>query len=200
MQKLMDDTLGIVSKFRKAFLSSYHPVGSSAATEYQADQLTHVKHITQMFHQTGLYNSMLESAFLTKTREFFREQSDLKIENLSVSDYITFGMGVIQVESQLAYLYLEEDSFLRTTECLEEELFRQHQKTIFEGLPDLMMKYPQSQTILRTLFEITEQTQLLPQLAAAWRKFIIETGQKHLSIIKKDTAEKKVYQVIREIV
>ena len=50
MQKLMDDTLGIVSKFRKAFLSSYNPAGSTIASEYQADQLTHVKHIAQMFH------------------------------------------------------------------------------------------------------------------------------------------------------
>ena len=46
MQKLTDDTLNIVSKFRKAFLGSYDPTGQAPATEYQADQLCHVKHIT----------------------------------------------------------------------------------------------------------------------------------------------------------
>ena len=88
---------------------------------------------------------------------------------------------------------------MRTTECLEEELFRQHQETIMKGLPDLVMNYPDSKDILRTLFEIVEQTQLLPKLVEAWRKFITETGQKHLNMVKKDSAETKVYQVMEEI-
>ena len=95
MQRLTDEILQIVSKFRKAFLSSYDPSGQGPATEYQADQLTLVKNITQMFLQTSTYSSMLEAAFLQKTREFFRQQSDMKIESLPVSEYITFGMAVI---------------------------------------------------------------------------------------------------------
>ena len=60
------------------------------------------------------------------------------------------------MESNFAYFYLEEDSFLRTTECLEEELFRQHQETIMKGLPELISNYPSSKDTLKTLFEIVE--------------------------------------------
>ena len=173
---MTDEILHIVSKFRKAFLSSYDPSGQAPATEYQADQLTLVKNITQMFLQTSTYSSMLETAFLQKTREFFRQQSDVKIENLPVSEYITFGMAVIQVESNFAYFYLEEDSFLRATECLEEELFRQHQETIMKGLSELIASYPSSADTLKTLFEIVEQTEMMPRMVTAWRKYITDVG------------------------
>ena len=49
MQKLTDEVMVIVSRFRKAFLSSYSPQGAATSIEYNADDLAMVKNLTQMF-------------------------------------------------------------------------------------------------------------------------------------------------------
>ena len=69
------------------------------ATEYNADDLAVIKSMTQMFQLSGTYESYLESAFLARTKDFFRHQSDSKIESLGVPDYIAFGMATVQIES-----------------------------------------------------------------------------------------------------
>ena len=53
MQKLTDEMMAIVSRFRKAYLAS-HVVAKDGgqvheATEYDADDLATVKNLTQMF-------------------------------------------------------------------------------------------------------------------------------------------------------
>jgi len=52
MLKLTDEVLQIISRFRKAFLSSYSPTQATAPTkaaEYSTDDLATVKSLTQMF-------------------------------------------------------------------------------------------------------------------------------------------------------
>jgi len=49
MQKLTDEVMVIVARFRKAFLSSYSPQGATISNEYNADDLAMVKNLTQMF-------------------------------------------------------------------------------------------------------------------------------------------------------
>ena len=49
MHKLTDEIMSIVSRFRKAFLTSYNPSGAAQASEYNADDLATVKSMTQMF-------------------------------------------------------------------------------------------------------------------------------------------------------
>lgn len=46
MHKLTDEIMAIVSRFRKAFLSSYNPSGASQTAEYDADDLAIVKSLT----------------------------------------------------------------------------------------------------------------------------------------------------------
>lgn len=84
----------------------------------------------------------LEAVFLQRTKDFYRQQSDTKIEQLGVSDYIVFGMTTIQIESQFAYAYLEEASFTKAVDCLEEELFKAHQDTIIKDLPVMIRDFP----------------------------------------------------------
>lgn len=67
-----------------------------------------MKNLTQLFLQSGTYETNLEAAFLQRTRDFFRQQSETKLESLGVPDYIAFSMATIQIESQFAYSYLEE--------------------------------------------------------------------------------------------
>ena len=65
-------------------------------------------------------------------------------------------MSTIQIESQFAYAYLEESSFTKAVECLEEELFKAHQDAIIKDLPTMINDFPRSADTLRTLFEIIE--------------------------------------------
>lgn len=126
MQRLTDEMMAIISRFRKSFLASYNPQGGGPATEYNASDLAIVKSLTQMFVQSKTYRSHFEAAYLQRTRDFYHQQSDQKIEKLGVPDYIVFGMATIQIESQLANAYLEESSFVKAVECLEEQLFKAH--------------------------------------------------------------------------
>ena len=51
-------------------------------------------------------------------------------------------MTTIQIESQFAYAYLEEASFTKAVDCLEEELFKAHQDTIIKDLPVMIRDFP----------------------------------------------------------
>ena len=104
-------------------------------------------------------------------------------------DYIGFGMATIQIESQFAYAYLEESSFTKAVECLEEELFKAHQETIIKDLPAMIRDYPRSGEILRTLFEIIEQTELTGNLSKAFGAYIVDTGLELLSKVKSSMGE-----------
>ena len=42
-----------------------------------------------------MYESHLESAYIQRTKDFFRQQSDEKIDALGIPDYIAFGMATI---------------------------------------------------------------------------------------------------------
>ena len=68
-----------------------------------------------------------------------------------------------------------------------------------KGLPELITSYLSSKDTLRTLFEIVEQTEMVPRMVTAWRKYITDAGQKQLAQVKRDTAEKKLYAVMDEI-
>lgn len=46
MHKLTDESMAIVSRFRKAFLASYDPKGATIASEFNADDLAMVKNMT----------------------------------------------------------------------------------------------------------------------------------------------------------
>lgn len=65
-------------------------------------------------------------------------------------------MATIQIESQFAFSYLEESSFLKAIECLEDELFKAHQEPIIKDLPQMIRDFPDSGDTLRTFFEIVE--------------------------------------------
>lgn len=54
-------------------MSSYGPAGATSTGEYNAEDLAIVKNLTQMFLQSGVYESPLESTFLMRTRDFFRQ-------------------------------------------------------------------------------------------------------------------------------
>lgn len=64
VHKLTDEIMAIVSRFRKAFLSSYNPQGAKAAADYNVDDLAMVKNLTQMFVRSGTYSSHLEKAYM----------------------------------------------------------------------------------------------------------------------------------------
>lgn len=85
MHKLTDESMAIVSRFRKAFLASYDPKGATVASEFNVDDLAMVKNMTQLFMQSGTYESHLEAVYLQRTKDFFRQQSDAKIEQLGVA-------------------------------------------------------------------------------------------------------------------
>ena len=68
-----------------------------------------------------------------------------------------------------------------------------------KGLPELIASYPSSADTLKTLFEIVEQTEMMPKMVAAWRKYITDVGQKQLALVKKDSPEKKLYLIMDEI-
>jgi len=56
----------------------------------------------------------------------------------------------------LAYNYLEESTFTKAVDCLEEELFKAHQDAIIKDLPAMIRDFPRSSESLKTLFEIIE--------------------------------------------
>ncbi len=87
-------------------------------------------------------------------------------------DYIAFGMATIQIESQFAYNYLEESTFRKVVDCLEEELFKAHLDTIIKDLPAMIKDFPRSAESLRTLYEIIEQTEQQDQLKKAFGAYI----------------------------
>jgi len=122
------------------------------------------------------------------------------IEQLGVSDYIAFGMATIQIESQLTYGYLEETSFLKVIECLEEELFKSHQETIIKDLPIMIKDYPNSVETLRTLFEIVEQTELIRNLSKAFGAYIVDAGLELLSKVKSSMDEATLSGFIEKII
>ena len=115
-------------------------------------------------------------------------------------DYIVFGMATIQVESQLANAYLEESSFIKAVECLEEQLFKAHQDTIIKDLPVLVADFPRSAETLRTLFEIIEQTDLMNNLSKAFGAYIVNTGLQILSTVKSFMDEQTLVGYIEKII
>ena len=72
MQRLTDEIMSIISRFRKTFLASFSPSGPSTAQHYNADDLTMIKSLSQMFLLSETYESHLETTFLMLTKDFYR--------------------------------------------------------------------------------------------------------------------------------
>lgn len=144
-----------------------------------------MKTISQFFIKTNTYTSLFETQFMNKMQDFYSQQSDEKIDDLGVTDYFNFAMATIQVESQFSYYYLESESFLKVTECLEDVLFKQHISEIMGDLPKLINNFPKSQVTLKTLLEVIQNCELVGELVKAWSKYIVDSGCQSLDKIGK---------------
>lgn len=104
------------------------------------------------------------------------------------------------MESSLAYSYLEESSFTKAVDCLEEELFKSHSDVIIKDVPVLVKDFPQSAETLRTLFEIIQQTDLTKKFANAFGAYINQTGLDTLNKVQSSMNEQTLSSYIDQII
>lgn len=88
-QKLIDEVMGVVQKFRRQLMDQSSGLASDKAY-FTADELNQVKNSCQMMKALGLYQSLFKERFLARTAEFYSVQSLQQLKQKSVADYLTF--------------------------------------------------------------------------------------------------------------
>ncbi|CDW72810.1 cullin-4b isoform 2 [Stylonychia lemnae] len=156
--------------------------------------------IIKMLIQLDLYQQQFEVKYIEKTQHFFRLQSNQLINKLEIPIYLHKIYDIIENESLIVKLYLNERTLDLTLNTLEQVLIKDHIQQILEkGFAQLV--HSSNFETLTLLYNFLLETKLLTNLKTQWVLFIRQEGQALLQSIKFDeksstiVAVKKIFEL-----
>jgi len=168
--------------------------GSSADAESSKSQV--IKQ-TISADSKSLYSAMFEPKFIKATQAFYERQQQKQMRIFNVDKYIKSVDLIFDYEDYLIENYLDTLSFSLVNSCVYEYMIKNcHQELLNSGLPGLLNSRQYHSIIL--LYSYMHDTELLPQLKAAWSQYIHDRGVYYLKGLK--PSRQSVMAVVGQII